>query len=116
MVRSKHNKPKKKKRPKVSVHKMKALRRQLEQIGQSKEDLSRQTPFHLLVVASYLNRLNFKEIFNSSLQWDETQWKFSPGALAQLMIIATFIPANKKIDLSRIPQAYLGMEDRKSVV
>jgi transposase len=110
MVRSKHNKPKKKKRPKVSVHKMKALRRQLEQIGQSKEDLSRQTPFHLLVVASYLNRLNFKEIFNSSLQWDETQWKFSPGALAQLMIIATFIPANKKIALSRIPQAYLGMD------
>ena len=110
MTRSKHHKSKKRERPKVSVHKMNALRRQLEQIAQSAEDLSKQTPFHLLVIASYLNRLNFKEIFNSSLQWDKTQWKFNPGVLAQMMVIATFIPAHKKIALSRIHQAYQGMD------
>jgi transposase len=110
MARSKHNKSKKREWPKISVHKTNALRRQLEQIGQSTEDISNRTPFHLLVVANYLNRLNFKEILNSSLQWDETRWKFNPGVLAQLMIIATFLPANKKIALSRISQSYLGID------
>ena len=38
------------------------------------------------------------------------QWKYSPGILAQLLVIATFIPANKKTALSQIHQVYAGMD------
>jgi len=89
---------------------MNAIRHQFDQIIQSSEDSALRTPLPLIVIATYLNRLDFKESINRYAQWDTTQWKYSPGALAQLLVIATFIPANKKIALSRISQAYLGMD------
>jgi hypothetical protein len=110
MTRPKHLARKKKKRPRASAKKMNAIRHQFDQIIQSSEDSALRTPLPLIVIATYLNRLDFKESINGYVKWDTTQWKYSPGALAQLLVIATFIPANKKIALSRIPQAYFGMD------
>jgi len=110
MARLKQNAPKKSERRSASARKMNAIRRQFNQIVLDSNDLSLRTPFPLLVIATYLNRLNFKEFINSRLRWDQAQWKYSPGVLAQLMVIATFIPANKKIALSRIHEAYYGMD------
>jgi transposase len=62
------------------------------------------------VIATYLNRLDFKESINRYVKWDPAQWKYSPGVLAQLLVIAVFIQANKKIALSRIRQVYAGMD------
>jgi len=110
MTHPQHPIRKKKKRPRASAKKMNAIRHQFDQIIQSSEDSALRTPLPLIVIATYLNRLDFKESINRYAQWDTTQWKYSPGALAQLLVIATFIPANKKIALSRISQAYLGMD------
>ena len=110
MTRSKHPTHKKEKRPRASAQKMSAIRHEFDEIVRSSEDLALRTPLQLIVIATYLNRLDFKERINRHVRWDATQWKYSPGVLAQLLIIATFIPANKKIALSRIHQAYFGMD------
>ena len=110
MTRSKHTARKKKKGLRASPGKLNAIRNEFEEIVKSSEDLALRTPLPLIVIATYLNRLDFKECINSHVRWDATQWKYSPGVLAQLLIIATFIPANKKIALSRIHQAYFGMD------
>jgi len=51
-----------------------------------------------------------QESINRYVKWDPAQWKYSPGVLAQLLVIAVFIQANKKIALSRIHQVYAGMD------
>jgi len=90
--------------------KMNTLRHQFDQIVQGSEDLAQRTPLPLVVIATYLNRLDFKESINRYVKWDPAQWKYSPGVLAQLLVIAVFIQANKKIALSRIRQVYAGMD------
>ena len=110
MTRPKNYIPKKRERPKISIQKMNAFRLEFDQILKKSKESSKITPFPLIIIASYLNRLHFKEIINSRVRWDRDQWKFSPGVLAQLMIIAAFIPAIKKIALSRIGEAYSGMD------
>jgi len=89
---------------------MNTLRHQFDQIVQGSEDLALRTPLPLIVIATYLNRLDFKESINRYVKWDPAQWKYSPGVLAQLLVIAVFIPANKKVALSRIRQVYVGMD------
>jgi transposase len=89
---------------------MNTLRHQFDQIVQGSEDLAQRTPLPLVVIATYLNRLDFKESINRYVKWDPAQWKYSPGVLAQLLVIAVFIQANKKIALSRIRQVYAGMD------
>ena len=48
---------------------------QLRRISDEKDDNSLIIPLSLLVIASYLNRLRFKDIINERLRWDPTQWK-----------------------------------------
>ncbi len=86
------------------------MRHEFDQIVQGSEDLAQRTPLPLVVIATYLNRLDFKESINRYVKWDPAQWKYSPGVLAQLLVIAVFIQANKKIALSRIRQVYAGMD------
>ena len=83
---------------------------QLRRISDEKEDNLLIIPFSLLVIASYLNRLHFKEIINERLRWDPTQWKYSPGVLAQIMVLSVFIPSRKKVALSRIHEAFAGID------
>ena len=110
MTRFKHTARKKEKGLRAFPRKLTAIRHEFEQIVKSSEDLALRTPLQLIVVATYLNRLDFKESINRHVRWDATQWKYSPGVLAQLLVIATLIPAAKKIALSRIHQAYFGMD------
>lgn len=79
---------------------------QLQRASNEKEDKLLTIPLSLLVIASYLNRLRFKEIINERLRWDSTQWKYSPGVLAQLLVLVVFIPSRKKIVLPRIHEAF----------
>ena len=69
-----------------------------------------ETPLQLSVVASYLNKLRFKEQINERVTWDSKQWKYSPGILAQLLVLLPFVSANKKVSLSRIHEAYAGID------
>ena len=108
-----HPKPharKKKGKRRSHPRKMNTLRHQFDQIVQGSEDLAQRTPLPLIVIATYLNRLDFKGYINRHVKWDPAQWKYSPGVLAQLLVIAVFIQANKKIALSRIRQVYAGMD------
>ncbi|MDO8872711.1 MAG: IS1634 family transposase [Methanoregula sp.] len=110
MTHRKQPTPKKNKKPRASPRKMNTFRHQFERILRSSEDSAKRTPLPLLVIASYLNRLNFIGNINRNVRWDPAQWKYSPGVLAQLLVIATFIPANKKTALSRIHEVYAGMD------
>jgi transposase len=64
------------------------------------------TPFPLVAMANYLNRLDFINYVNNRLSWDETQCKFSPGVLAQLLVLVPFIPTQRRIALYAISQNY----------
>jgi transposase len=110
MTRGKNPKSNKKKGLRASANKIHSIRNEFDQIVKGSEDLAQRTPLALIVIATYLNRLCFKDSINRHVRWDATQWKYSPGVLAQLLVIATFIPTNKKIALSRIHQAYSGMD------
>jgi len=68
------------------------------------------TPLQLLIIASYLNRLDFITTINNSVRWDEKQWKFSPGILAQLLVLLPFTPSFGKVPLSRIHERYCGID------
>jgi transposase len=110
MVNKKQSAPKKKQKRPASIRKMNIFRHQFEQIIRSSENTSLTTPVPLIVIASYLNRLDFKGTINRSVRWDSTQWKYSPGVLAQLLILATFVPMNKKTALSRMSSAFAGTD------
>jgi transposase len=110
MIHPKPHARKKKGKRRSHPRKMNTLRHQFDQIVQGSEDLAQRTPLPLVVIATYLNRLDFKESINRYVKWDPAQWKYSPGVLAQLLVIAVFIQANKKIALSRIRQVYAGMD------
>ena len=110
MTNSKPHARKKKGKRRSHPRKMNTLRHQFDQIVQGSEDLAQRTPLPLIVIATYLNRLDFKGYINRHVKWDPAQWKYSPGVLAQLLVIAVFIQANKKIALSRIRQVYAGMD------
>ena len=110
MTQPKPHARKKKGKRRSSPRKMNTLRYQFEQTVNGSEDSALRTPLSLILIATYLNRLNFKESINRYVKWDPAQWKYSPGVLAQLLVIAVFIPANKKVALSRIHQVYAGMD------
>lgn len=83
---------------------------QLRRISDEKEENLLIIPFSLLVIASYLNHLHFKEIINERLRWDPAQWKYSPGVLAQIMVLSVFVPSRKKVALSRIHEVFAGID------
>lgn len=89
---------------------MQTLKKDLANIISSSHQRSDRTPIQLLVIASYLNRLKFIETINDQVRWDEKQCKFSPGKLAQLLVLLPFVSALRKIPLSRIHEAYSGID------
>ncbi|HWQ42507.1 MAG TPA: IS1634 family transposase [Desulfosporosinus sp.] len=64
----------------------------------------------MIIIAGYLNRLHFIDQVNKIVEWDETQWKYSPGVLAQLLVLLPFVSALRKIPLSRIHESYSGID------
>ena len=84
MTSPKHPVTRKKYRGPASARKMNTLRHQLVQIINGAEDSALRTPAALIVIATYLNRLNFIDSVNQKVRWDPTQWKYSPGVLRLL--------------------------------
>lgn len=93
-----------------SSTRLRTLKNDLSRIIHSSQSHSDRTPLQLLIIASYLNRLKFIETVNNHVCWDKTQCKFSPGVLAQLLVLLPFIPSFSKIPLSRIHERYSGMD------
>ena len=93
-----------------SSARMRTLKNDLSKIIRSSQAHSDRTPLQLLIIASYLNRLKFIETVNNHVCWDKTQCKFSPGVLAQLLVLLPFIPSFSKIPLSRIHERYSGID------
>jgi hypothetical protein len=89
---------------------MRIFKRDLSNIICSSHQLSDRTPIQLLVIASYLNRLKFFETINAQVRWDKKQCKYSPGVLAQLLVLFPFVSALLKIPLSRIHEVYSGID------
>lgn len=89
---------------------VKQFRRDFDKIVTASVSKSARTPLQLLVISSYLNRLHFIEHVNHHLSWDESRWKYSPGILAQLLVLIPFIPSRRRIAISRISDIYQGMD------
>jgi len=95
--------------PKPSTR-LKKLKTDLSDLIKSSHPKSDKTPLQLLLIASYLNRLNFIDTVNRHVRWDKSQCKFSPGVLAQLMVLLPFMPSFSKVPLSRIHERYSGID------
>jgi transposase len=89
---------------------LRSLRKDLQETIQSVKKTSYSTPLQLIIIACYLNRLHFIDQVNSNVEWDETQWKYSPGVLAQLLVLLPFVSALRIIPLSRIHESYSGID------
>ena len=89
---------------------VKQFKRDFDKIVTASVSRSARTPLQFLVISSYLNRLHFIEHVNRHLSWDESRWKFSPGILAQLLVLIPFIPSRRRIAISRISDIYQGMD------
>ena len=97
--------------PIIPSARKRTFKQDLSNIIRSSHQISEnRTPIQLLIIASYLNRLKFIETINAQVRWDEKQWKLSPGVLAQLLVLLPFISALRKIPLSRIHEAYSGID------
>ena len=89
---------------------VKQFKRDFDKIVTASESKNARTPLQLLIISSYLNRLHFIDHINRHLSWDESRWKFSPGILAQLLVLIPFIPSRRRIAISRISDIYRGMD------
>jgi transposase len=89
---------------------LRTLKQDLAKTIHASQQHTGRTPLQLLIIASYLNRLKFIDSVNDHVRWDESQWKFSPGVLAQLMVLLPFTPSFSKIPLSRIDERYSGID------
>lgn len=97
-------------RPTTPSPHVKQFKRNYDKVVTASERKSEHTPLQLIVIATYLNRLHFIDHVNRLITWDDSRWKFSPGVLAQLAVLIPFIPSRRKIALSRISEAYTGMD------
>ena len=97
-------------RPNTPSPHVKRFKHNFDKVVTTSEQKNEHTPFQLLIIATYLNRLNFIDLVNRMITWDESRWKFSPGVLAQLLVLIPFVPSRRKIALSRISEVYTGMD------
>ena len=86
------------------------FKRDFDKVVTTSEQKNEHTPFQLLIIATYLNRLHFIDHINRVITWDESRWKFSPGVLAQLLVLTPFVPSRRKIALFKISEVYTGMD------
>lgn len=97
-------------RPTTPSPHVKRFKRDFDKVVTTSEQKNEHTPLQLLIIATYLNRLHFMDRVNRMIPWDESRCKFSPGVLAQLLVLIPFIPFRRKIALSRISEVYTGMD------
>ena len=97
-------------RPTTPSSHVKQFKRDFDKVVTASECKSDRTPLQLLIIATYLNRLQFINHVNNLITWDDSKWKFSPGILSQLLVLVPFIPSRRKIAISRISEVYTGMD------
>jgi len=76
----------------------------------NRKSMAKRTPFSMILMANYLNRLSFIDYINDHVSWDPEKCKYSPGILAQLLVLSPFISFHKKIALYSLPTAYAKMD------
>ena len=79
---------------------------EIEHFVSKSQSMAKRTPFSLVLMANYLDRLGFIDYINERVSWDPKQCKYSPGVLAQLLVLAPFLPFHKKIALVSLSNAY----------
>ena len=68
------------------------------------------TPLIAIVVAMFLDRLNFVSFINSFISWDEKQWKVSPGNLAKAIVLTPFLSTGSRIPLYAIYENFQSVD------
>ncbi len=69
-----------------------------------------QTPLLAIVVASFLDRIGFVEYLDSTLTWDRSQWRVSPGNLAKAVVLLPFIHPGQRLPICSIFEHYQQMD------
>jgi hypothetical protein len=75
----------------TSFPKKHALLSEFEHLVSESQSMTKRTPFPLVLMANYLNRLGFIDYINERVSWDPKQCTYSPGVLAQLLVLAPFL-------------------------
>ena len=68
------------------------------------------TPLIAVVVASFLDRIEFVETINAALTWDQSQWRVSPGNLAKAIVLLPFIYPGSRLPIYSISDRYEEMD------
>ncbi len=68
------------------------------------------TPLIAMVVASFLDRIEFVETINAALTWDQSQWRVSPGNLAKAIVLLPFIYPGPHLPICSISDRYEEMD------
>ncbi len=61
------------------------------------------TPLLFLVIKHYAERFHLVDYINSQIEWDENQWKISPGILGLTLVYVCFLSEDSRIPLYKIP-------------
>jgi len=69
-----------------------------------------QTPLLAIIVATFLDRLNFVSFINSVVKWDEKQWRVSPGNLAKAIVLTPFLCIGARIPLYSIHENFQSVD------
>ena len=68
------------------------------------------TPLIFLVIKCYAERFHLVEYINSQIEWDEKQWKISPGILGLILVYVCFLLEDGRIPLYKIPDKLHGLD------
>ena len=68
------------------------------------------TPLIAVVVASFLDRIEFVETINAALTWDQSQWRVSPGNLTKAIVLLPFIYSGSRLPIYSISDRYEEMD------
>ncbi|NLA38710.1 MAG: IS1634 family transposase, partial [Methanomicrobiales archaeon] len=64
------------------------------------------TPLIAVVVAYFLDQIEFVEAINAALTWDQSQWRVSPGNLAKAIVLLPFIYPGPRLPIYSISDRY----------
>lgn len=68
------------------------------------------TPLIFLIIKHYADRLGIVDYINRIIDWDEKQWKISPGILGMSIIYLCFLSEDGRIPLYKIPDHLRGLD------
>ena len=84
----------------------KVLKDLLKGAIKKEESGDKRTPLTAIIVACFLDRLNFVEFLNEHLKWDSRQWRVSPGNLAKAIVLVPFLNNGPRIAIQAINEQF----------